>query len=97
MKSKSNLYGFSIIQLTTIYCFRPTLTEFSSCHYNAAQITDPDNNNGELVISLPNEVSNSITDGTSIKISVEYSLEQPSGGVHFVIPEGDGSLVEVSI
>jgi len=37
----------------------------------------------------------SVNDGTSIKISVEYSLEQPSGGVHFVIPEGDGSLVEV--
>lgn len=71
------------------------MTAFSTCHYNAAQITDPDNNNGELVISLPNEVSNSITNGTTIKICVEYSLEQPSGGVHFVIPDGDGSLVEV--
>lgn len=36
-----------------------------------------------------------MNDGASIKISVEYSLEQPSGGVHFVIPEGEGSLVEV--
>lgn len=62
---------------------------------NAAQITDPDNNNGELVISLPIEVSTSVNDGTSFKIGVEYSLEQPSGGVHFVIPEGEGSLVEV--
>lgn len=34
---------------------------------------------------------------TSLKINVEYSLEQPSGGIHFVIPEGDGSLVEVLI
>lgn len=39
----------------------------------------------------------SVNDETSIKINVEYSLEQPSGGVHFVIPEGDGSLVEVLI
>lgn len=76
-----------------IFRFRPTLTAFSTCHLNAAQVTDPDNNSGELVISLPMEVT--ISDGTSIKISVEYSLEQPSGGVHFVIPEGDGSLVEV--
>jgi len=44
---------------------------------------------------LPVEVVASVSDGTSIKISVEYSLEQPSGGIHFVIPEGDGSLVEV--
>lgn len=71
------------------------MSAFSTCHLNAAQITDPDNNNGELVISLPIEIVSSINDGTSIKISVEYSLEQPSGGVHFVIPEGDGSLVEV--
>lgn len=75
--------------------FRPTLTAFSAFHLNAAQITEPDNNNGELVISLPADVTTSVSDGTSIKISVEYSLEQPSGGVHFVIPEGDGSLVEV--
>lgn len=81
--------------MSMIFHFRPTLTAFSTCHLNAAQVTDPDNNNGELVISLPIEVSTSISDGTSIKISVEYSLEQPSGGVHFVIPEGDGSLVEV--
>lgn len=73
--------------------FRPTLTAFSTCHLNAAQITDPDNNNGELVISLPIEITTN--EGSSIKISVEYSLEQPSGGVHFVIPEGEGSLVEV--
>ncbi|KAF0749584.1 Uncharacterized protein FWK35_00021467, partial [Aphis craccivora] len=72
----------------------PTLTAFSVAHLNAAQITEPDNNNGELVISLPAELTASVNDGTSIKISVEYSLEQPSGGVHFVIPEGDGSLVE---
>lgn len=45
---------------------------------------------------MPKEIAGiAIFDGKSIKISVEYSLEQPSGGVHFVIPEGDGSLVEV--
>lgn len=84
----NNLY------VTTV-SYRPTLTAFSASHLNAAQITEPDNNNGELVISLPAEVMISLSDGASIKISVEYSLEQPSGGVHFVIPEGDGSLVEV--
>lgn len=94
MKSK-HLYYFKIFLYLIIFCYRPTLTAFSACHLNAAQITDPDNNNGELVINLPVEVSTSVNDGTSIKISVEYSLEQPSGGVHFVIPEGEGSLVEV--
>lgn len=81
--------------MLNIFCFRPTLSAFSTCHLNAAQITDPDNNNGELVISLPPEITAFINDKSSIKISVEYSLEQPSGGVHFVIPEGEGSLVEV--
>lgn len=63
---------------------------------DAAQGTDPDNNNGELVISLPPEITSFVNDSTTFKINIEYSLEQPSGGVHFVIPDGEGSLTEVN-
>jgi hypothetical protein len=28
------------------------------------------------------------------RVAVEFSLEEPKGGVHFVIPEGEGSLAD---
>ena len=29
-----------------------------------------------------------------VRVAVEFSLEEPKGGVHFVIPEGEGSLAD---
>lgn len=74
---------------------RRSLEQFSPAHYAAAVQTDPDNNGGELVVTIPPEASGIISEGRNVRVSVEFSLENPQGGVHFVIPEGEGTLAEV--
>uniref|UniRef100_A0A0A9Y392 Transcription initiation factor TFIID subunit 2 n=3 Tax=Lygus hesperus TaxID=30085 RepID=A0A0A9Y392_LYGHE len=73
---------------------RRSLDFFSSAHLAAALQTDPDNASGELVITIPPEAAGIVQEGRNLRVGVELSLEQPQGGVHFVIPEGEGSLAE---
>ena len=42
---------------------------------------------GELIIQLPLEASHLIVEGRPFRLSIEYSLENPQGGLHFFIPE----------
>lgn len=77
--------------------FRRNLESFTSAHQEAASSTDPDMNLGELIIKIPTEASHMITEGRSIRIGIEFSLEQPSGGLHFVVPPGEGTLAEVCL
>ena len=37
-----------------------------------------------------------VAEGKPLKVRVEFSLEDPLGGVQFVIPEGEGTLAERS-
>lgn len=69
---------------------------FSPAHLHAANQIDPDQANGELVISIPAEAQAIMQEGSSVRVGVEFSLEQPQGGIHFVIPDCEGSLAEVS-
>ncbi|XP_067013693.2 transcription initiation factor TFIID subunit 2 [Anabrus simplex] len=71
-----------------------SLDYFSTSHLNAALQIDPDCNAGELVISIPPEASQFVGEGRGLRISIEFSLEQPQGGVHFVIPDCEGTLAE---
>ncbi|XP_060655277.1 transcription initiation factor TFIID subunit 2 [Drosophila nasuta] len=59
---------------------------FSKCHLNAATITDPDENNGELVIEVPPDGYSLIQEGRGLRIRIEFSAENPKSGMHFVIP-----------
>lgn len=68
---------------------------FSTAHLAAAQQIDPDNNAGELVISIPPEANHVVGEGRALRLGIEFSLEQPQGGVHFVIPDCEGTLAEV--
>ena len=61
----------------------------------AAQRVDPDNNAGELVIQVPPDAVGLVEEGRSLRIGIEFSLEQPEGGVHFVVPNCEGTLAEV--
>ncbi|CAH0555152.1 unnamed protein product [Brassicogethes aeneus] len=63
------------------------LDKFSEHHLNAALKTDPDNNAGELILTIPPEAAHVISDGTKLTVGIEFSLEQPQGGLHFVVPE----------
>lgn len=68
---------------------------FSQFHLSAAQKIDPDHNSGELHIQIPEEAAHLVGEGRGLRIGIEFSLESPQGGMHFVVPEGEGSLVEV--
>jgi hypothetical protein len=74
---------------------RRSLEAFSTAHLAAALQIDPDNNAGELVISIPPEASHLVGEGRALRLGIEFSLEQPQGGVHFVIPNCEGTLAEV--
>ena len=64
-------------------------------HLQAAQQIDPDNNAGELVLTIPPEAQHLVMESRPLYISIEFSLEQPQGGIQFVVPDCDGSLAEV--
>lgn len=38
-----------------------------------------------------------VAEGRGLRVGVEFSLEQPQGGVHFVIPDCEGTLAEVNL
>ncbi|XP_015121942.1 transcription initiation factor TFIID subunit 2 [Diachasma alloeum] len=71
-----------------------SLEFFSTMHLAAAQKVDPDNNSGELLITMPEGSESLIQINQKLRIGIEFSLEQPQGGVHFVVPNCEGSLAE---
>ena len=76
--------------------FRRSLEFFSTAHLAAAIRTDPDCNAGELIVSIPPDASHLVGEGRGMRVAIEFSIEQPQGGLHFVIPECEGTLVEVN-
>ena len=74
---------------------RRNLETFSSAHQEAVSATDPDMNLGELIVKVPPEAMHLITEGRPLRIGIEFSLEQPCGGLHFSVPPGEGTLAEV--
>ena len=57
-------------------------------------MVDPDANGGELNIKVPPDVQSKISVGKPLTVSVEFSLENPQGGLHFVVPEGASNIVK---
>jgi len=74
------------------------LDTFAENHLTGCNLVDPDLNGGELNIRIPSEALQQglIAEGKTLKVSVEFSIEDPQGGVHFVVPDGEGSLAERS-
>lgn len=64
-----------------------TLKRFSLLHQEAVFSTEPDFGNGEIIVQLPEQVQKDISDGSTFRILVEYVLDNPSGGIHFVSAE----------
>lgn len=90
-------YQFLLVGLLVniLYITRRSLEVFSKCHLAAAQNIDPDCNAGELFINVPHEASHLIGEGRGLRVGIEFSLEQPQGGLHFVVPETEGTMEEV--
>ncbi|XP_065577950.1 transcription initiation factor TFIID subunit 2-like isoform X2 [Artemia franciscana] len=70
--------------------------DFSASHQTALRLVDPDNNAGELKIRIPPEASYLIIKDRPFRVGIEFSLEQPNGGIHFVSPKVDGAPTEPS-
>ncbi|XP_071965911.1 transcription initiation factor TFIID subunit 2-like [Antedon mediterranea] len=70
------------------------LNFFSGCHYDAVSSVDTDKNNGELTIKIPHSASHLLSEQKPLRVSIEFSLERPQGGLHFVVPETDGTMEE---
>lgn len=71
-----------------------SLEAFSQHHLAAALRVDPDNNSGELVVTIPPEASHLVAEGTALRVGIEFSLELPQGGIHFVVPPKEGTYAE---
>ncbi|KAG7269763.1 hypothetical protein CRUP_010788, partial [Coryphaenoides rupestris] len=81
------------------------LNYFSSAYTAAVSAVDPDAGHGELVIKVPSELWKQGDDLKVLKVYIEFSLDQPKGGLHFVVPDlctwkldftVDASMVAVS-
>ncbi|KAL5016218.1 hypothetical protein ScPMuIL_005807 [Solemya velum] len=70
------------------------LDYFQNCYMNAINSVDPDNANGEITVKLPSEAFPAVSELRPIRVCIEFSLEQPKGGIHFVNPEVEGTTAE---
>ncbi|XP_049585994.1 transcription initiation factor TFIID subunit 2 isoform X1 [Syngnathus scovelli] len=70
------------------------LNYFSSAYTAAVSAVDPDAGHGELVIKVPSELWKQGDDSHLLKVYIEFSLDQPKGGLHFVIHDVEGSMAE---
>lgn len=75
---------------------RRALEHYASQHHAAALKVDPDHCAGELVVTIPNEAAHLVAEGTRLTVGIEFSLEQPQGGLHFVVPPTEGTYADVS-
>lgn len=64
-----------------------TLKKFNTKHQDAVYSTEADFGNGEVIIQLPEETQKDISDGSTFKIFIEYTIDEPQSGLHFVIPD----------
>lgn len=65
------------------------MEDFSKYHFEAAESVDPDHCAGELVLIIPPEANEVVAEGKELRIGIEFSLESPDGGIHFVTVEND--------
>ncbi|XP_053395431.1 transcription initiation factor TFIID subunit 2-like isoform X2 [Mercenaria mercenaria] len=71
-----------------------SLEVYEKCYNGAVKSTNPDLGNGEVTIRLPQECLPLVAELQPIRINIEFSLEQPEGGLHFVLPNAEGTLAE---
>ncbi|KAJ1193875.1 hypothetical protein NDU88_003171 [Pleurodeles waltl] len=72
------------------------LNYFSNAYAAAVSAVDPDAGNGELCIKVPSELWKHVDELKVLKVYIEFSLDQPKGGLHFVVPNVEGSMAERS-
>lgn len=60
---------------------------FQRCHMASVHSTDPDHGCGEVLLKLPPEALALVQELKPIRVCIEFSLEKPEAGIHFVVPD----------
>ena len=68
------------------------LETFSKAHFEECTGVEPELNRGELCIVIPREAQ--VKANERLKVSIEFSMENPEGGIHFVVPKNDPEQTE---
>ncbi|KAL3320695.1 Transcription initiation factor TFIID subunit 2 [Cichlidogyrus casuarinus] len=71
-----------------------TLDSYENRHAIIVAMTDADQGTGEITFKIPSKYYGIISRQRPVKITVEFSLNQPKGGVYFINSCGDGSNQE---
>ena len=77
------------------FLFRRNLEFFNKCQSFGVTSVDPELGRGELIITVASEAQHMIQEGRPLRVGVEFSIEKPQAGLHFVVPNCEGTLVEV--
>jgi len=67
------------------------LDTFTKRHHDSVASTDPEKNLGEIIIHIPTQLYNYVAEGKTLVLNIEFGLEKPAGGIHFVVPFEEGS------
>jgi len=71
---------------------------FANYHYSAISSTDPERNAGEIIIQIPTQLASYVSEAKTLRIAIEFGVEEPLGGVHFVVSKGvHEPLINVSV
>lgn len=70
------------------------LDAFSNANQEVVRSVEADRGGGELIILIPDHLHEYVHEGKTLKLRIDFSLEKPQGGVHFVIPNAEGTLAE---
>ena len=71
------------------------MEHFAASLQNAVSSVEPENSGGELTIKLPKESQKFVSERKTFRLSIEFSLEHPKGGIQFVIPTSNGDDEQV--
>ncbi|XP_041483978.1 transcription initiation factor TFIID subunit 2-like [Lytechinus variegatus] len=70
------------------------LVFFSNRHQEAVASVSSDRGYGELIVKIPKAAMHLVNDYKTMRVSIEFSLENPSGGIHFVVPDEEDTTAE---
>lgn len=79
-------YNDPSLEICQEECKQRNIDAFSSSHYTCISSTDPEKNNGEVIVQIPSQLLSSVQEGKIIRVNIEFGAEAPLGGVHFAVP-----------
>ena len=85
----SYTYNDPLLELCPADNRQRSLDGFTASHYEAVLSTDSDKGFGEIIIQIPKQMHHCVAEGKTLLFNIEFGVEQPKAGVHFVVPEGE--------